>query len=156
MEKTKKCCVHCHQLFICKRNPGQHYCSEQACQKARKRFWRKQKYAGDPDYRDNQRRAEKNWQQHHPDYWCRYRECHPAYTQHNREQQGLRDHGRSGKVYKSDAWLLSNLAKSDALPDTKTAPDTVKSGLYRLIPVTRADLAKSDALTVEISIVTRV
>lgn len=151
MEKRKRCCTHCHLSFIPSRNIQQHYCGEQVCQNARKRNWRKHKRRSDGDYRENQQRANKKWQQHRSDYWHQYRESHPNYAQRNREQQRLRDQQRSRKVCKSDAF---HLAKSDALPNTKTPLDTVKSGIYRLIPVMRCDLAKSDALTVEISVVT--
>jgi len=91
MEKKSRCCTHCRQRFISSRNPKQHYCSQASCQTARKRRWRKQKHADDFDYRQNQQRANKGWQQRHPDYWRHYRERHPDYTQRNREQQLIRD-----------------------------------------------------------------
>jgi hypothetical protein len=122
-----------------------------SCQAARKRHWRKQKHANDFDYRENQQRANKSWQQRHPDYWRHYRETHPNYTQRNREQQLMRDQRRHQKVCKSDALSLATLAKSDAL--AMSSP--VKSGIYCLMPVTRHVLAKSDALIVEIALVSR-
>ena len=136
--------------FICKRNPEQRYCSQKACQNARKRVWRKQKRASDADYRDNQRQANESWRAGHPDYWRRYRERHPEYKERNRQQQHERDQRRKASRATKGSPLL---AKSDALP-ISTALNTLKSGRYRLIPVTRLDLAKSDALTVEISLIT--
>ena len=117
MDKTKKCCVHCHQSFAVKRNPKQQYCAQQACQNTRKRFWRKQKRAsGDPDYRENQQRANQGWQQRCPDYWHRYREAHPDYVQRNRDQARRRKQKqqqlRSNPSSQGDA---SQFAKSDAL-----------------------------------------
>jgi len=29
--------------------------------------------ATDPDYKENQRNAQKKWQEDNPDYWCNYR-----------------------------------------------------------------------------------
>ena len=150
MEKKSRCCANCHQTFTPSRNLKQKYCGQNICQNARKHSWRKQKHADDADYRQNQQRANKSWQQRHPDYWRQYRKTHPNYTRQNREQQLIRDRQRSQNVCKSNASLL---AKSDALAVMKPLSTPVKSGTYHLIPVTRHTLAKSDALTVEISLI---
>ncbi len=147
MEKIKKCCAHCHEAFTAQRNPLQQYCGHQACQNARKCHWRKQKRADDPDYRQNQRRANQKWRkQHSVTYWRQYRAAHADYTQHNRQQQGNRDQQRSQKAHFGDASFLAN---SDALGGKN--PDL--SGCYRLSRVT-PDLANSDALIVKISVIT--
>lgn len=151
MEKTKKFCVHCHQEFVCKRNPKQCYCAEHTCQNIRKREWRKQKLVRDPDYRQNQQRTNERWQRQHADYWRRYRETHQEYTDKNRQQQRIRDEKRAQIAREGNA---SHLAKSDALPVTKITQPIIKSGLYQLIPLMRRDLAKSDALTVELAVIT--
>lgn len=144
MGKTKNC-AHCHQSFIPCRNPEQYYCGNRACQTARKCLWRKQKHT-DPDYRENQRRANQAWHHRHPGYWKKYRTNHPSYTEHNREQQHSRDQRRK----LADLNKASHLAKSDALP-TKMA---VTSGTYHLVPLSHPHLAKSDALMVKISVLT--
>ena len=111
MEKTKKCCQ-CHQAFIPKRNPKQHYCGKLACQNSRKYKWRKQKCACDRDYRENQRRANQHWQKRNPDYWRCYRETCVDYVKRNREQTKLRKQKRRQIVeIQGDA---SRFAKSDA------------------------------------------
>ena len=69
MEKTLRSCIHCHQTFIPLRNLKQQYCSQNICQNARKRQWRKQKHIDDPAYRQNQRSAEQHWQRRHPGDW---------------------------------------------------------------------------------------
>ena len=71
--------------------PGQAYCSDPDCQRARKRQWQRAKLQSDPDYRDNQRAAQQAWSQRNPDYWRGYRADRPDYAQRNREQQRLRD-----------------------------------------------------------------
>ena len=38
--------------------PGQAYCSDPDCQRARKRQWQRAKLQSDPDYRSNQRAAQ--------------------------------------------------------------------------------------------------
>lgn len=147
MRKTKKNCAHCHQLFVPHLNPQQYYCSQRACQNKRKYIWRKRKHADDIDYRINKRLTNKKWQRKRADYWRKYRAAHPEYVERNRQQQRLRDQKYIQGVCISDA---SHLAKSDALP-TK---NNIKSGVYRIRPVASVDLAKSDALLVEISLMT--
>ena len=138
---SKKRCVQCHCAFIPLRNPDQRFCNKRPCQNARKRQWRKQKRSKDPDYRENQRRAQKKSSY----YWNNYRQTHPEYTQRNRNKQKIRDMRRA----RSELARKSHLAKSDAL----MANNLIKSGTYRLIP-TYPNLAKSDALTVNISLIT--
>lgn len=75
----KKLCVNCRNLFETARNiPNQSYCTDIACQKARKAAWVSQKLASDTDYKTNQRRAQKSWQKANPDYWKKYREQRDA------------------------------------------------------------------------------
>ncbi len=155
MEKTPRCCTNCRQAFMPLRNLKQQYCGQGICQNARKRCWRKQKHAYDSDYRQNQRRAERCWQQRHPDYWKKYRAAHPDYAQRNREQQRLRQRQRRLRVAnsrpKEDA---SQFANSDALRDTSTLPQSLKSGTYRMIPLMHPAFANSDALLVTIDVIT--
>lgn len=145
MRKIKKSCVHCHQSFVLRLNPQQRYCSQRACQNMRKHIWRKCKHAADPDYRTNRQLTNKKWQQSHTDYWRNYRAANPEYTERNRRQQRIRDQQRTKSHPKNNA---SHLAKSDALP-TK---NDIKTGIYRIRPVAGMNLAKSDALLVEISL----
>lgn len=153
MVTTKKNCLHCHRAFFCRRNPNQSYCAAPACQNSRKRGWRKQKLAKDPDYRQNQRRANEEWRRRHVDYWRRYRETHPEYTDKNRLRQRARDQKRTNAAVEINT---SHLAKSDAPPITEAAQLAVKSGFYQMIPLTRPDLAKCDALTVQLAVITEV
>ncbi len=67
-------CLHCGQEFT--PNPRvqlQTYCSADACQHARRRQWQATKRKNDPDYHDNQARAQKAWSERHPEYWVNYR-----------------------------------------------------------------------------------
>lgn len=148
MGKTKKC-YQCHQAFIPKRNPKQHYCSALVCQNNRKHKWRKQKRACDHDYRENQRRANQHWQKRNPEYWHQYRETCVDYAKRNREQTKLRKKKRQIVEIQGD---VSRFAKSDALPLQKP----VKPGVYRMIRVADSGFAKSDAFLVTIADVTRV
>jgi hypothetical protein len=145
MKKTKKRCVHCHQLFHIKRNSNQNYCTEQTCQSSRKHSWRKRKHIDDPDYRANRQLSNKKWQQSNADYWRKYRATHQEYLKRNRQQQQKRDQRRVKSEHKSDT---PHLAKSDAF----IAENDIKSGVYEIIPVVDSTLAKSDALIVKISL----
>jgi hypothetical protein len=138
-------CVQCHGTFIPRRNPNQRFCNQRTCQNVRKRQWRKQKHAKDPDYRENQRRAQNKWlQKKSPHYWRDYRKIHPEYTQRNRQQTRVR------KQLASCKFNASQFAKSDAL----MAKRLIKPGTYTLVPLHHAGFAKSDALTVKISLIT--
>ena len=75
----------------------------------------------------------------HPGYWRKYRQAHPQYSERNRRLQRERDTRRAERV----------LAKMDV--SMRESP--VPSGLYRLTPVKRDDLAKRDAWMVQITAV---
>lgn len=53
--------------------PNQAFCSSPNCQRARKLHWQQDKLRTDPDYRDNQRDAQRAWFDRHPGYWRAYR-----------------------------------------------------------------------------------
>ena len=111
--------------------PDQQYCSERACQNARKRAWQQQRRQQDPDYRENQRRAQKRWAARHPDYWRQWREAHPAYQERNRRQQIERNARRqkpaTDRNPPSDEAVI---AKSDVW----TRETGLDPGTYRVIP----------------------
>ena len=67
-------CKACRQIQPANpRSPNQQYCGQASCQRARKREWQRKKRATDPDYRQNQIDAHKQWQKEHPEYWRAYR-----------------------------------------------------------------------------------
>jgi len=143
----KKNCISCNVIFETKRNPQQTYCAKQSCQNRRKHLWRKTKLEQDPDYSLNKQKANKRWQQLHSSYWREYRARHPTYTERNRQQQRERDRRRNKLLSRHDA---SHLAKCDALPEENALP----TGTYKLIPLDEQFLAKSDALTVKLFLIT--
>ena len=131
-------CKACRQPFRPRpQNPDQCFCSADACQCERRRRWQAAKRQSDPDYRENQKRAQKTWAERHPDYWRAYRDRHPEYVARNRARQRERALGRSG------------VAKMDA----SKAGISLPSGTYRLSPVTDASFAKMDAWMVEITVI---
>ena len=99
-------CEACHQPFRARpQNPDQCFCSAAACQRERRRRWQAAKRQSDPDYRENQKRAQKGWAERHPDYWRAYREQHPEYVARNRARQRERALDPAG-VAKMDAWMV--------------------------------------------------
>jgi hypothetical protein len=146
--KRKRACRHCHRLFIPVRNPQQQFCTRRECQNARKSTWRREKHKRDPDYRENQNQACKRWRKKNPHYWKHYRATHPSYTDDNRYKQRQRKQAYTGPEppHSSNA---SQFANSDAL-DSK---NSVKAGTYRLIPLPNGEIANSDALIVNISVI---
>lgn len=131
-------CVACGQSFQPRPQvPQQSYCSSLACQRERRRQWQHHKLQSDPDYQDNQARAQQAWSQRNPDYWHNYRATHPEYVERNRTLQ----QERNAKT------MVTQVAKMDASSPTIPWP----SGIYRLSLVTEVGLAKMDAWTVEIT-----
>lgn len=113
--------------------PNQQYCSERACQNARKRAWQKDKRDRDPDYRENQRSAQRRWAARNPDYWRRWREGHPAYQERNRQQQAERNARRRVQADTSErrsSGVVDAIAKSAVW----TAETVLAPGTYRVVP----------------------
>jgi len=132
-------CAACGQAFRPRPQvPLQCYCPAAACQRERRRLWRQEKRRGDPDYRDNQARAQRAWCERNPDYWHKYRLKHPEYVDVNRAQQRERNaRQREGTIAKIDA----------------SAPSfPVPSGIYRISQAPPIGIAKMDAWTVEITL----
>jgi hypothetical protein len=142
--ETKHCAA-CGQVFQpSSHSPRQAYCSAPACQRARKRRWQKEKLQSDPDYVENQVRAQQAWSSSHADYWRNYRTEHPDYVDQNREKQHGRNARNRGKV----------IAKMDVSNGGNGAPD-LHSGLYQIHPVPDSVIAKMDVWTVEIRVLSR-
>lgn len=134
-----KRCASCGQVFRPRPQvPEQSFCPARSCQRERKRRWQQAKRASDPDYRLNQARAQQAWAARHPEYWQGYRLGHPEYCERNRIKQYQRDRRRAQvRLAKMDVW---------------TGESPIPSGTYRLSPVVAGDLAKRDAWTVEITL----
>ena len=132
-------CAACGQAFRPRpQRPQQSYCAAAACQRERRRRWQQAKRRSDPDYRDNQARAQRAWCERHRDYWRAYRRTHPQYCEGNRCQQYRRNaERRRGLIAKMDA-------STPLLP--------LPSGTYRITPTAAAGIAKMDAWTVEITL----
>jgi len=137
MESQRRCLA-CGQSFTprpCVRR--QQYCSAVECQKTRRRLTQKRKMAEDPDYRDNQKRAQKQWRDSHPSYWRDYRAANPEYAQRNRERQRDRNALRR----------LPTEAIAKMYEQSRNHPI---SGWFRLIPVGGGGVAKMYEQIVEI------
>jgi hypothetical protein len=71
-------------------HPGQKFCSEISCQRARKNQWQRSKRLSDPDYLENQHSAQQAWAGRNQSYWSDYRASHPTYAEANRTAQRKR------------------------------------------------------------------
>lgn len=133
-------CVACGRNFrVLAQVPDQAYCSEAACQRERRKLWQRARRDTDPDYADNQTRAQKAWLERNSDYWRRYREANPEYAERNRELQRQRNREqRARKIAKKNA-------SAEAPP--------MASGMYRLTLATDDGVAKMDSWLVELSFV---
>lgn len=132
-------CLACGNLFPpLSHTPNQRFCSAVECQRERRRRWQRKQLRVDPDYRDNQARAQANWRTRHPNYWREYRASHPDYRARNCAQQRERNIRH----------LANNFANMDASP--LEAP--ISSGFYILRRASDIDVAKIDAFIVHISL----
>jgi len=135
-----KQCVACRQKFQPRPQvPKQRYCSTPKCQRARRRHAEKIKRKNDPDYKDNQVRAQQAWSKRNSDYWQEYRRTHPEYLERNQRLQRERSQKRKMKL----------IAKMGVLPPDSPVP----SGIYRLVPVALTGIAKMDVWTLEIKFI---
>ena len=144
--ETRRCSA-CHKLFHPRpQSPKQKYCSAARCQRERKRRWQKARRAADPDYRDNDVQASRQWRRRHRDYWRAYRRRHSRSVLRNRAKQRERD--RTRRLHAPHPPPGSDLANEDA----STPLFSMETGTYRMIPVTAGGLANENACLVEIAL----
>jgi hypothetical protein len=151
-------CAACGASFLPRPQvPEQHYCSKPKCQRERRRRWKHGKRQTDPDYRDNQSRAQRSWSERHPGYWREYRRAHPQYCERNRQQQRMRNARRgapAGGGQPGAAQEQDVIAKRNAWIAKRNASEAIEpefSGTYVLTPVEDAPIAKRNAWTVKIT-----
>lgn len=102
----------------------QSYCSRQLCQRKRKTLWQREKRRLDPDYKENQKRAQQNWLKRNPDYWRKYRS----------KKEATKERAIFAR--------LELMAGKSPLPE----------GFFRLSPLISDDDAKMDVWIVEIKV----
>jgi len=131
MPKQKRC-WHCRKRFVAKCNPKQHYCGAAKCQQIRKNRWEKNKRQSDPDYRENQRRAQQAWSNRNRGYW-------PVYRQKNR--------GAEAKNAKGEAVQRTPMGAGEAhvKMDAQISKTSELSRDYIAFLVKKGDVAKMDA-----------
>jgi hypothetical protein len=137
--KSTRLCLACGNAFVPLLHvPRQRYCSTKACQRARRRDWQNRRLRVDDDYRDNQARAQAKWRAGHSSYWREYRAAHPAYRERNRGMQRVRNARRNFEA----------IAKMDVIRSRQP----LGSGFYMLCDANAPGVAKMDAWTVHIAV----
>ena len=135
---SKRSCAACGKLFVPRPQiHNQQFCSDQKCQRERRRRTQAERRANKPATPVNDAQYRRDWRIKNSDYWKHYRASHPEYAERNRIQQRQRN-----KAQKN-----SDIAKDDVWP---AHPFT--GGLYRLSPVTRRKIANEAVWIVEISV----
>lgn len=138
--RSKKCSA-CGRKFM-HQSPGhQTHCSTSKCQRERRRQWQRERRKSDPDYKDNQSRAQRAWAERNPSYWRDYRRRNPDYTEKNRVREKER--------------RLNRKAKPVAKMDLQQGASPALSGTYMLVPISADGVAKMDSWTVEIRFISR-
>lgn len=120
-------------------NPAQCHCSAPACQRERRRRWQRAKRRDDPDYRDNQQRAQQAWCRRHPDYWRQYR----ARTRQHAEARNTRQREHDGHRRDDGA----------AKTDVSTPFIALPSGTYRMSRMADGKPAKMAVWMVKITVI---
>ncbi len=120
--------------------PNQTFCSSLNCQRARKLRWQQDKLRADPDYRDNQRSAQRAWFDRHPGYWRAYRATNADTVEPNHKPVNT---GADNGTAKMDASILPpglyQLRRIDAESAGKT-----KDWLVEITPVAPIHSCKKD------------
>jgi hypothetical protein len=104
------------------------------------------KRSSDPDYRQNQTDAQKDWLERNPDYWRRYRENNPDYVDRNRASQKRRNANR--RLNQQDN--TEPVAKIDA----SNGKSVLKKKVIT-IPLDGDEIARIDAIRIQIEIVSK-
>jgi hypothetical protein len=100
-------CRYCQRVFQpSKFQPRQAVCGGDECQRKRRTDYHRNKIASDPEYRGVCQDSPRKWRARNPDYWRRYREKHPATSEHNRQQQKLRDRRRKLRILANNTSVL--------------------------------------------------
>ncbi len=100
-------CRYCQRVFQpSKFQPRQAVCGGDECQRKRRTDYHRNKIASDPEYREVCRDSPRKWRARNPDYWRRYRENHPATSEHNRQRQKLRDRMRKLRILANNTSAL--------------------------------------------------
>ena len=149
-------CRHCGQT-VTDGKPGQSYCGLKACRAARKRAWRRERYASDPEYRLSQKESTEAWleaQGGAAAYYRAYRirkrkrklEVEAAWPEaFKTDAESKGKEACIGSLFAGEASDIEASANRDAcLP---IAP--IISGTYELFP----QGANRDAITVEIRMI---
>ena len=152
MKAVRFRCCHCRRMRPVKKE-GQAYCGERACQRARKQKWSRQKYAEDPDYKQNQKESTDSWlatkggaAKYHRDYRRRKRErlqkeAHSERTLSGSEAQAF----VAASLFAREISDANTSANRDA--DILEMP--MKTGIYKLFSAN----ANRDAITVKICVI---
>ncbi len=137
---TKFRCVNCGARFTpAPQVPNQAYCSKPECQKERRRQWQKNKLKSDPDYRDNQSRAQKAWTHRNPDYWRQRRQRRPDYGNSLPSERDL-DNPRPANPS----------ITMDSLNPPKNLRQALRHGVFMLTVLVEPDGVKMDSWIVEL------
>lgn len=141
---TKLRCQHCGNGFNpIPQVPNQAYCSNPDCQKQRRSQWQKRKLQSDPDYRDNQSRAQKSWSAKNPDYWRKHRKV-------NKNDE---------KFFEDNPKLLlqetrGESIKMDSSKQAQGLRVALHDGIFRLKVLAEPDGVKMNTWIVELSKIT--
>ena len=87
MPSTQPCC-YCGRDYVPDPRTAafQKSCRRSACRQARQRHAYQSWWARNRDYDQPRRGNIRRWAKDYPDYWKRYRQTHPAYSERNRRR----------------------------------------------------------------------
>jgi hypothetical protein len=107
---VRQCC-YCQNLFTTSiYHPFQQVCFSAECQRTWRREDHRKRYQDDPEYRQECHESAQKWREANSGYQRKYRQTHPDYVEHNREDQRRRD----------DKRRLENLVKNNLAIEVKS------------------------------------
>jgi hypothetical protein len=112
-------------------------------------MWQKKARTNDEDYKKNQNAAQYIWAKKNRDYWRKYRENNPHYTERNRKLQKIRN------LRSKDRLIMQTLKKEIiAKMDECEEKNNIISRYYILYPVQLDKIARMDGIIVKIEVIT--
>jgi hypothetical protein len=148
-------CRHSGRL-VAAGKPGQAYCGSKTCRAARKREWRRKKYASDPEYRLSQKESTDAWLAEQGGKAAYYREYRRRKRKKELDAQTavattngkIRDGDDKGEATSLGSLFAAKASGSEgsANRDSCLQIPPIISGIYEIFPAG----ANRDSITVEI------
>jgi len=136
---------------------NQKYCGDPKCQRARKNAWNREKYASDPDYRENQKASTQTWlesQRGSAAYFREYRRRQGSRWESHEKPDRLEDKQGASSAHEESLFASEiDIPGQRANMDATIPEKPLKSGRYIMFCDQSSGGANMDAYLVEIAVI---